>query len=333
MASLFFVLGLLSVFSLLTTCTAKPAEKSETIRIGIAFSQLDHDIWTYDMAVMEEIAKTEGVEVLKAVAEMDMSRQTQQIEDFIAQGVNAIICAAVDTTAIKESVARCNEAGIPFIYNLREVSGSASAKVAYGAGANSTKMAELATQWLADYARKNNTKLNILELLGDLADSFAIGSTAGVKNIVDANSDVLQITQQVPTEWKAEKANAGVINAVQADSRINCIFVHSDALLPAVITALKQMGKYQPSAEQGHIVIAVLGGEGATLDVIKEGYVDVLSTTPIPPIARESMKNAIILSRGGTVTQENESLAGTVIDSVNFDQTAKEAFGFESMKK
>ena len=49
----------------------------------------------------------------------DVTKQVGQIEDFISQGVDAIVVQAVDTTGIVTAIEEANEAGIPRIYNGR----------------------------------------------------------------------------------------------------------------------------------------------------------------------------------------------------------------------
>ena len=58
-------------------------------------------------------AKSEGYEVITMDADSDVKRQANQIEDFISQGVAAIVLNPTDRLAIGPAIKQANEAGIP----------------------------------------------------------------------------------------------------------------------------------------------------------------------------------------------------------------------------
>ena len=100
-------------------------------------------------------------------------------------------------------------------------------------------------KWMADHARQKKMKLKVLELVGSLTDENVLRRTDGFKEVMKANSDIIELVQQVPTEWNLEKALAGTTNALQAHPEINVVFMHSDYLLGAVVSSLRQAGTVQ----------------------------------------------------------------------------------------
>ena len=299
----------------------------EKIVIGVSLDTLDHGFWAADVNAMEGKAAELGAELDIQVAQGDANVQNKQIEDLLAKGVSAIICAAKDSKAILQAVKKCNEKDVPFIWNDRQILSTDDAKVAYGAGTDNYALCEGGAQWLADYANENGVYLKILEMQGDLADSNTPPRSQALMDIVAANSDVMEVVQTVPTEWNVDKALAGAVNALQANQDINCIFCHSDYLLPSVQSALKQNDKYIKAGEEGHIVICTIGGETITTDAVRDGYVDAIMAMPIVTEGQMCVQAAVDLAQGKTLEGEFGVDPGFIVDVDNLDEKIDMCFG------
>jgi hypothetical protein len=66
-------------------------------------------------SVMKEEAAKDGVDLNLTVANQDLSKQLNDVEDFITKGVNAIIISPVDSKGVKGAVLKAQKAGIPVI--------------------------------------------------------------------------------------------------------------------------------------------------------------------------------------------------------------------------
>jgi ABC-type sugar transport system substrate-binding protein len=181
-------------------------------------------------------------------------------------------------------------------------------------------------KWLADYARKNKMKLKVLELVGSLTDENVLRRTDGFKEVMKANSDIVQLVQQVPTEWNLEKALAGATNALQAHPDINVIFMHSDYLLGATISALRQAGRYTKIGEKGHVVVMPYSGNKASIEAMKAGYVEMCFGMDVYKEGYDSVKAAVELSQGKTYGAPVND-AGFILTQENLAQTSKRAYG------
>jgi ribose transport system substrate-binding protein len=62
---------------------------------------------------IEEQAQKNGYEVLMVDPDMDVKKQSDQIDDFIAKNVTAIVLVPVDRISIGPAVKQANAAGIP----------------------------------------------------------------------------------------------------------------------------------------------------------------------------------------------------------------------------
>ena len=320
-------------FALLVCCillvlpmTATAAAKGGKVTIGVSLDNLNDPFWLGIKKGIDDAGKSLGVDLVIRTAEGDAVKQNSQIDDMIAQGVSGIVCVYVDFKAILQAVKACNKAGIPFVYCDRTLASTADAKVAWGIATDNYALTVNGWKWLADYARKNKMKLNVLELVGSLTDENVLRRTDGFKEVMKANSDIIQLVQQVPTEWNLEKALAGATNALQAHPEINTIFMHSDYLLGATISALRQAGRYTKIGEKGHVIVMPYSGNKASIEAMKSGYVEMCFGMDVYKEGYDSVKAAVELSQGKTYGAP-VSDAGFILTQENLNQTSKRAYG------
>ncbi|MGN8027247.1 sugar ABC transporter substrate-binding protein [Microbacterium sp. 22242] len=91
--------------------TAKGGEKT----VGVTFSDLSNPVWSELVQEAQTYGKTKGLDVNYVDAHNDAATQVTQIENFIQQGVKAIIICAVDANALKDVTAKAQKAGIKVI--------------------------------------------------------------------------------------------------------------------------------------------------------------------------------------------------------------------------
>jgi ribose transport system substrate-binding protein len=103
---------------LLAGCAGKPetdGEDKEEKVVGISlFYRRDEYYKDLDAAFQKE-AKAAGLKVIIQDADSDPAKQTQQIEDFVQQGVDAIALAATDPAGMVPAIDAAVDAGIPVV--------------------------------------------------------------------------------------------------------------------------------------------------------------------------------------------------------------------------
>jgi len=301
---------------------------TEGLVFGVAHCVMGEQYWEADVVGMQKAADELGIKLIVQGAQNDPAKQVEHIENFIAQEVDAIICSPVDVNAILTSVAKCNEAGIPFIFNSRVTESLEGAVVDSGVGYDAVGMSETGAQWLVDYAKANNVKLNLLEVQGAMADSHTIACMEGLRNVLEGNEDYVEIVSTVPTEWDTAVALSGALAALKADDTINAIYYHSDALYPSIKAALMQLDMFKTKDEEGHVVLLACGGTTETLDDIKAGYVNALEVTPIVEVGYESVFQAVRVLSGEVQSGESLLYDAYVLDETNFDEKSGSVYGY-----
>lgn len=100
-----------------TSGTVETGEQAESngMTIGICMPTQSSERWINDGNNMEKLLKSKGYEVKKQFAEDDPAEQVKQIENMIAQQVDALVIAAVDGNSLAAVCDQAKQNDIPVI--------------------------------------------------------------------------------------------------------------------------------------------------------------------------------------------------------------------------
>ncbi|SKB98699.1 sugar ABC transporter substrate-binding protein [Dyadobacter psychrophilus] len=184
---------------------------------------------------MEAKAKELGVELITVDAERSALKQVEQVESFIAQGVDAIIMNPCEVEASSPAVKLAMDANIPII----NVNSETSAKPTAFVGSDDTESARIAMKYLAE---KLNGKGNVLIMHGFMGQAAQIKRDNGAKEILKANPGMKLLAEQTG-EWDRAKAMSLMENWIQSyGSKINAVFAHNDEMGMGAVKALEAAG-------------------------------------------------------------------------------------------
>lgn len=224
-------------------------------------------------------AKKYGWKVLSVTSGGDAQKQINDVNDFITQGVAAIVAVPDDSAGICVAVEAAKEAGIPFYTIDRAPSGCQIDLVVLSDNYLGGKQAGEAM--VAHLIKKNGSpKGTVLEITGNLAQNVAQLRGAGFDDVIKKYPDIELIIK--PGDWKAQKGVQIVRDVVSAQP-VDGIYMHSDCVYAAgTVQTLKELGEFAPAGEDGHIFIAGIDGCSDNLDLIRAGATDQTSGQPIP---------------------------------------------------
>ncbi len=327
---LVIVVALVLALSVFAGCSAKPstespsAQESQTtseapvvsestepsqaasLVIGLSMPEIKTDGFTAMANGVQMYADEAGVELRVVDADNDAQTQMSQIEDFISQGVDAIIMTPADSGALSEAVKKANEANIPVVCMDRSVtSGNITALIesdnvehGYQAGLYMAEAAEKAGIALSD--------LKILELQGDLATSAGQERSEGFQKACTEKG--MTIVTSLPTYWDPDTSYNATLDAFQAHPEINAIFEASDSIMCAAVnSALDQLGKAVKVGEAGHIIVTTVDGCPVVIDAIKAGSVDATAVQSILTFGKEAILKAVAAANGEIAVDGNET--------------------------
>ena len=95
--------------------TDAPAAEANGKKVGVAMPTQSSERWIKDGANMKEQLEALGYEVDLQYAEDDVQAQVSQIENMIASGVNCLVIASIDSSALVNVEKQAKDAGIPVI--------------------------------------------------------------------------------------------------------------------------------------------------------------------------------------------------------------------------
>lgn len=260
--------------------------------IGVSLAYSDDLFLTTLRQAMEQRAKELGVKIQFDHAQGDIGKQLNQIQNFAAQKMDAIVVNPVDTMATPKMTKLVTDVGIPLIYvNLKPAEETLPKGVAY-VGSDENISGKLQGE---EIARLLNNKGNVVILVGELATQAAVLRTEGVEKVV-AKHPEMRIVGKQTANWKRNEAIDLMNNLLVAGTNIDAVVANNDEMAIGAILALQQAGKDPKNL--------VIGGIDATQDALREMERGNLAVTVFQdPKAqgRGAVETAVKLTKGEQV--------------------------------
>jgi ABC-type sugar transport system substrate-binding protein len=225
-------------------------------------------------------AKAKGWEVITTTSGSDAQKQLNDISDFIAQKVAAIVAVPDDSAGICQAVKAAKDAKIPFYTIDRAPQGCEIEMVVlsdnYLAGKQS---GEAIVEFLN--SKYGAPKGKVLEITGNLAQNVAQLRGGGFNDVLKKYPDIHVITKV--GDWDSAKGVDIARDVASTESDLDAIYMHSDCVYAAgTVQTLKEIGKDAKAGDKAHIFLAGVDGCLGTLDLIRAGSFDQSSNQPIP---------------------------------------------------
>jgi ribose/xylose/arabinose/galactoside ABC-type transport system permease subunit/ABC-type sugar transport system substrate-binding protein len=241
--------------------------------IAVLFDSLISPFWVASLDSMRREAARRGWSVLEAVSNMDDNEQYQQVQSMIQRRVDGIIIIHTDDKAVIPAIRAANAANIPMVHFNRPPAPNDAYSVAIVA--DNRKIMRDTVLTLIEQARRQGGQYKAAILVGDLGDANGVHRREGFQDAIDRSGDIVEVVARIATEWNADKAFAGLSNALQAHPDINMLVTSSDFLTPQIEQALRVAGKWKKAGEPGHVLIAGFDGDTGGYAQLAAGYYDV----------------------------------------------------------
>lgn len=256
--------------------------QDDGVVIGYAAPNMDEGQLVIQQALVEA-AEAKGWEVLTTTSGGDAQEQLNNINDYIALGVDAIVTVPDDSAGVCVAAQAAKDADIPFYTIDRSPS---------GCEINMTVLSDnfLAGRQAGDavvaYLTEKNGEASgtVLEITGDMGQNVAQLRGGGFQEAVTANEGIDLITKL--GDWDSA-TGVDIVRDVVAAEDVDAIYYHSDCVYtPGTIQVLEELGKLVPAGEEGHIFIASVDACLQGLDAIRAGYADHASNQPLPDFGK-----------------------------------------------
>ena len=268
---------------------AEPAGEAKPVKIGV--SMLFDDLWLTTMrdAMTAYAAANPGVELVMVDSKEDVAVQLGQVENFVAQGLDAIVLVAANTDATDPMTKAAIDAGIPLVYVNRKPANLPEG-VAY-VGSDSIDAGIMQMEWIAE---KLGGKGNVVIMNGNLAQEAAQMRTAGVKQVAEKFPDI-KIIKEDTGNWARAQGLALMENWLSTGEQIDAVASNNDEMAIGALSAIEAAGKL------GQIIV---GGVDASPDALAEmdkGRLDVTVFQNAKGQGEGGIATAVALARGEAV--------------------------------
>jgi ABC-type sugar transport system substrate-binding protein len=213
-------------------------------KVGLAMANQDTFL-AYMSDALRAQAKKVGANVQMEVAGDDVGKQLSQIQNFIAQKVEAIIVNPVDTDVTPRITKLVTAANIPLIYVNRRPADfeKLPAGVAWVASDENVS-GTLQTQ---EVCRVMKGKGNIVVLMGELSNEAARTRTKDIENVLATKEcSGIKILDKREGKWQRTAGNDITTNWVANGMKFDAIISNNDEMAIGAIQALKAARKWRP---------------------------------------------------------------------------------------
>jgi inositol transport system substrate-binding protein len=221
------------------TMGGTPAQAADKVKIGVAMALFD-DVWlTYVRDAMTKWGTTHpDVELTIVDAANDTAKQVGQVENFLAQGMDAVIILPVDTAATGPMTKAVVKAGKPLVYVNRKPSNLPKGVVYSG-----SKSIEAGIMNMDELGKAMGGKGNLVILMGELSNEAAIGRTDGIKQVVKEKFPNIKIVREQTGNWKRVEGKTIMENWLASGQEINGVASNNDEMALGALQAIKAAGK------------------------------------------------------------------------------------------
>ena len=188
-------------------------------------------------------AEKNGYEVRMVDPDMDVKKQSDQIDDFISSGVTAIVLVPCDRLSVGPAVQQANKAGIP-VFTVDAKCAAEGAKIEGHVGTDNFQGGELAGKAMINALGDTGGKVLILDFKKANSCVLRVG---GFKKVIDAHNETatgkIEIVSELDGNGDRTKGYQSTADALQAHEDLDAIFAINDPSALGAYTAVKEANR------------------------------------------------------------------------------------------
>lgn len=273
---------------LLSLCAAGHAAT-----VGVSMALFDDNFLTAVRANMKSRAQQLHTVIQFEDAQNDIGRQLNQIQNFIAQKVDAIIVNPVDTDATPKITRLAVAAHIPLVYvNRLPRDRQLPPGVAF-VGSDETQSGTLQ---MTEVCRLLHGKGDIVILMGELTNQSARRRTQDVEDVIARPPcQGIRVLDKQAANWKRTEAADLMTNWLSAGLRPQAVVANDDEMAIGAIQSLKQTRLLATT------IVAGIDATGDGLAAMKADELKVTVFQNAPAQGTGAVDAALKLARGERV--------------------------------
>lgn len=233
--------------------------------IGVSMALFDDNFLTVLRNGIDDLAKAkDGVDVQIEDAQNDVAKQLDQINNFIASGVDAIIVNPVDTSATQAMTDAAFAAKVPLVYVNRQPTNvdTLPDNQAFVAS-NEIESGTLETFEICKMLRAagKGGGARAYVMMGELSNQAAVQRTKDVHDILGTDMcKFITIIDEQTANWSRNEAQDLMTNWLSTGEKFDAVITNNDEMAIGAIQAMK--------AANIKMSDVVVGGVDATQDAL-----------------------------------------------------------------
>ncbi|ESY51073.1 MULTISPECIES: sugar ABC transporter substrate-binding protein [unclassified Mesorhizobium] len=233
-------------------------------KVGVSMAKFDDNFLTVLRNGMIEQAKgMSGVELQVEDAQNDVAKQLDQIKNFAASGVDAIIVNPVDTSATQAMSDAAAAAKIPLVYvNRQPVNVDTLPDNQAFVASNEADSGTLETKEVCRlFTEAGKKEANVYVIVGELSNQAAVQRTKDIEEVIATpECSFIKIIDKQTSNWNRDEAQNLMTNWLSTGKPFDGVIANNDESAIGAIQAMK--------AANIDMKTVVVGGVDATQDAL-----------------------------------------------------------------
>lgn len=288
--------------------------------IGVSMALFDDNFLTVLRNGMEDYAnEMDDVDVQIEDAQNDVGKQLNQIQNFIASGVDAIVVNPVDTDATVAMTESAANAGVPLVFVNREPVNvdelpENQAFVASDEKESGTLETQEICRLLQEQDKGDGAK--IVVMMGELSNQAARMRTQDIHDVIATEEcSFMEIVEEQTANWQRTEAADLMTNWLSAGLEFDAVVSNNDEMAIGAIQSMKAAGMSMDEV--------LVGGVDATQDALAAMAAGDLDVTVFQDAAGQghgAIDTALKLARGETIEDQKVYIPFQLVTPDNMDE-------------
>ncbi len=232
--------------------------------VGVSMALFDDNFLTVLRNGIQKYADEQGHGVQIEDAQNDVAKQLDQINNFIASGVDAIIVNPVDTSATQAMTDAAAAAGVPLVYvNRQPINLDTLPDNQAFVASNEVDSGTLETIALCDnWAGEGKAEVSVYVMQGELSNQAAVQRTQDIYDVIEAGKCKVKVNviDQQTANWSRDQAQNLMTNWLSTGAAFDGVISNNDEMAIGAIQAMKAAGIDMATVQ--------VGGVDATQDAL-----------------------------------------------------------------
>ena len=272
-------------------------------KIGVSMALFDDNFLTVLRNGIEAQSKDMGVSVQIEDAGNDVAKQLDQIKNFAASGVQAIIVNPVDTSATQAMSDAAAAAKIPLVYvNRQPINVDTMPDNQAFVASNEVDSGTLETIEVCRLLKEaGKAEANIYIMVGELSNQAAVQRTQDIKDVMAAGKCAvkLNIVDEQTANWSRDQAQSLMANWISAGKPYDAVIANNDEMAIGAIQAMKAA-----NVDMKTMIVSGIDATQDALAAMQAGDLDVTVFQDAAGQGKGALEAAIKLAKGEAVEQK-----------------------------